>query len=127
MAFLEDTNALWDAVLAIAGCPAERALAGMGIVESPTALHLDCEKSTEMKSECTSVIWAVGTPRLHHVVEWGLTVLADHETACIEKPKLHLHGTEAAVDGEDWGRSAIGAFEGWRTSSKQKRKRKQKQ
>ena len=83
-------------------------------MQSPTALHFDCETKKEMCDECTSALWADGARRWHHIVEWGLRAPASMEDCLVEKPKKNLHGTEAGVGEESWGRTSIAAFEQWR-------------
>ena len=114
---LRVANDLRDAVLALARQPprpASRPLGGVGLVESATALHRDCESKKVMCSECVSAMWVVGTPRAHHIVEWGLRAHASELSCFLERPKANVHGTEAGPLQGSWGRTATCCFEAWR-------------
>ncbi len=48
---------LRSVALTVAGAPqgpSDRTLAGLGLVDLPTALHFDCETKKEMCADCTS-------------------------------------------------------------------------
>ena len=67
-----------------------------------------------MDAECVSVLFASGKPRWHYVYEWGLGAQAGKDCAIMERPKACLHGNEACLEGEPWGRECFGAFEAWK-------------
>ena len=79
------------------------------------------EMKEQMCTECVSVLWAQGTERCHILLEYGLSFVAAKDVAVLERPKLNVHGTDAAPqDGSDWGRTAIAAFEAWGEEKKRK-------
>ena len=60
---LRTANAVRSVALTVAGAPqgpSDRTLAGLGLVDSPTALHFDCETKKEMCADCTLALWAAG-------------------------------------------------------------------
>ena len=75
----------------------------------PCLQHFDCERSKETDTRCVSVLWVVGTPRVHHVIEFG--AVASRENAVLERPG----------EGGQNGRIAIAAFELWREGGSLKR------
>ena len=44
-----------------------------------------------------------------------MTAVADMDEALVSMPKARVHGTDGEEDGEPWGRTAVAAFEQWRS------------